>query len=149
MSYRRIRRALTRASLAVAAAAFGALPLVSTPPSAAAAPAAEPPWHRITFPVQEHVSYSDDFGASRAQGSHEGNDLMGAKLDHELAATDGTVTMLRVDDGSGISGNMLTLKADDGWFFYYIHINNDTPGTDDAANPAEFRFAPGIHVGSK
>src|SRR3954451_2439967 len=136
------RAVVSVASLAVAAVA--ALPFVAASPAAAD----EPPWHRITFPVQEKVSYSDDFGAARAQGAHEGNDLMGDKLDHELAATDGTVTMLRVD-GPGISGNMLTLKADDGWFFYYIHINNDTPGTDDGANPPEFRFAPGIKVGSK
>jgi hypothetical protein len=97
------------------------------------------------------VSYTDDFGAPRAGGRiHQGNDLMGKKLFHELAATDGTVTSLKVDDpNGGISGNMLTLKADDGWFFYYIHINNDTPGTDDAANPPEYRFAPGITVGSK
>ena len=112
--------------------------LASPPPAAAD----EPPYHRIVFPVQEKVSYSDDWGAPRAGGkTHQGNDLMGAKLDHEVAATDGTVTSLRVDDGTGISGNMLTLKADDGWFFYYIHINNDTPGTDDAANPPEWRFA--------
>ena len=139
-----LRRAVVSlASLAVATVA--ALPFVAASPAAAD----EPPWHRITFPVQEKVSYSDDFGAARAQGTHQGNDLMGAKLDHELAATDGTVTMLRVDGSGGISGNMLTLKADDGWFFYYIHINNDTPGTDDGANPPEFRFAPGIKVGSK
>src|SRR2546423_1571127 len=115
-------------------------------PVAAEGLGAGPEYHRIRFPVQEAVSYSDDFGAPRAGArTHEGTDLMGRKLDHELAATDGTVTWVKVDDGAaGNSGNMLTLKADDGWFFYYIHINNDSPGTDDAANPAEFRFAPGI-----
>src|SRR5438477_10939925 len=110
--------------------------LVAGLPGAPAGAADEPAWHRIHFPVREKVSFSDDFGAPRAGGrSHQGNDLMGAKLDHELAVVDGTVTSVRVADGTGISGNMLTLKADDGWFFYYIHINNDTPGTDDGANP--------------
>ena len=55
--------------------------------------------NRIVFPVQEKVSYSDDFGAARAGGrKHQGNDLMGAKLDHELAAADGVISWVKVDD---------------------------------------------------
>src|SRR2546423_305077 len=100
--------------------------------------------------VERPMDDSDDFGAPRAGGrTHQGNDLMGAKLDHEVAVVDGTVSWVRIEDGTGISGNMLKLTAKDGWFFYYIHINNDTPGTDDGANPAEYRFAPGIGEGSK
>jgi hypothetical protein len=90
------------------------------------------------------VSYFDDFGGAR---QHPGNDLMGAKLDHELAANDGTITFARADS-SGHSGNMLILTGTDGWKYWYIHINNDTPGTDDAKNPAARRFAPGIKLGS-
>ena len=103
--------------------------------------------HRITFPVQERVSYSDDWLAPRAGHRHQGNDLMGAKLMHEVAAVDGVISSVRIADGTNISGNMLTLKGDDGWFYYYIHINNDTPGTDDGLNPPEWRFAPGIAQG--
>ena len=40
-------------------------------------------YHPLTFPVREPVHYYDDFGGVR---QHPGNDLMGAKLDHELAA---------------------------------------------------------------
>src|SRR5437588_12354465 len=127
MRFRHLFTALTIAAASV--------PLLAVRPAAAD----EPAYHRIVFPVQEKVSFSDDFGAARAGGrSHQGNDLMGAKLDHELAAVDGTVTSLKVADGTGISGNMLTLRGDDGWFYYYIHVNNDTPGTDDGANPPEF-----------
>jgi hypothetical protein len=100
-------------------------------------------WRPLTFPVQEHVTYTDDFGGPR---NHPGNDLMGAKLDHELAANDGTITFAR-SDSSGHSGNMLILTGTDGWKYWYIHINNDDPGTDDGANPAQWRFAPGIGVG--
>ena len=71
---------------------------------------------------------------------------MGAKLDHELAANDGTITFVR-GDSSGHSGNMLILTGTDGWKYWYLHINNDTPGTDDGRNPARWRFAPGIAVG--
>jgi hypothetical protein len=100
-------------------------------------------YHPLTFPVREPVHYFDDFGGVRR---HPGNDLMGAKLDHELAANDGTITFVR-GDSSGHSGNMLILTGTDGWKYWYIHINNDTPGTDDGANPTKWRFAPGIANG--
>src|SRR5438132_9484107 len=108
---RALRRVLVFLSLAVATLATGV-------PGAPAGAADEPAWHRIHFPVREKVSFSDDFGAPRAGGrTHQGNDLMGAKLNHELAVVDGTVTSLKVADGSGISGNMLTLRGGDGWFY--------------------------------
>ncbi|MFN8036893.1 MAG: M23 family metallopeptidase [Acidimicrobiia bacterium] len=118
--------------------------------AAAGAPPAEPPYHRIRFPVDGPVSYSDDFGACRSGCTrrHQGNDLMGTKLEREVAATDGTITFVRGDAG-GNSGNMLELTATDGWKYWYIHINNDTPGTDDGANPPEWRFAPGIERGTR
>jgi len=100
-------------------------------------------YHPLTFPVVEQVHYFDDFGGVRR---HPGNDLMGAKLDHELAANPGTITFVR-SDSSGHSGNMLILTGDDGWKYWYIHINNDTPGTDDGKNPTAWRFAPGIAQG--
>jgi hypothetical protein len=40
------------------------------------------------------------------------------------------------------------LSAMDGTY-WYIHINNDTPGTDDGKNPKKWILAPGIHEGSK
>jgi hypothetical protein len=110
--------------------------------------AAEPEYRRIHFPVEGAVSFSDDFGAPRTGHTHEGNDLMGKKLQHLLAAVDGTVTYAKVDL-TGTSGNMLTIKDAEGWQYRYIHINNDTPGTDDGLNPPEFIFAPGIVNGTK
>ena len=96
-----------------------------------------PQYHRITFPVTGTVHYSDDFGDCRdgCTRHHEGNDLMGAKLMHELAANDGTIAFAHADS-SGTAGNMLILTGNDGWEYWYIHINNDTPGTDDGKNPA-------------
>src|SRR2546423_14098177 len=129
---RALRRVLVFLSLAVATLATGV-------PGAPAGAADEPAWQRIHFPVREKVSYGDDWGAPRAGGrTHQGNDLMGAKLDHEVAVADGTIQWVKVDDATNISGNMLSLKGDDGWTYWYIHINNDTPGTDDRANPPEY-----------
>jgi hypothetical protein len=50
-------------------------------------------------------------------------------------------------DATGLSGNMLTITDADGWQYLYIHINNDTPGTDNGANVYEQAFVDGIRVG--
>ncbi len=124
----------------------------AAPASASAAPLVTPTgvkYHRITFPVAGKVTYTDDFGACREGCTrvHQGNDLLGAKLMHEVAATDGVIEFLH-GANSGTEGNMLSLRGNDGWDYWYIHINNDTPGTDDGANPGKWRFARGIAVGT-
>jgi hypothetical protein len=102
----------------------------------------------ITVPIQGSFTYRDDFGDARSSGSvHEGNDLMVGKSRPLLAVTDATVRRVFVDNGTASQGNMLVLRDSDGWEYWYIHINNDTPGTDDGLNPLEHAFAPGIAVG--
>jgi hypothetical protein len=124
---------------------------VTTLAAAAPAHAANegPEYREIHFPVEGSVSFSDDYGDPRSSGRvHEGNDLMGTKLQHLLAATDGTVQSAKLD-ASNLSGNMLILKDADGWTYRYIHVNNDTPGTDDGLNPPDYAFAPGMVAGTK
>ncbi len=101
------------------------------------------------MPVAGRVSYADTFGAARSGGrSHEGQDLMAAKHTPLVATVDGTVTSLTWSN-SGLSGNSLTITDSDGWRYVYIHLNNDTPGTDDGANVYEKAFADGMAKGQK
>jgi hypothetical protein len=65
------------------------------------------------------------------------NAAKGAKL---LATKAGTVVELRHRSG----GNSLYLRGDDGWFYCYLHINNDRPGTDDASNLVVNTWGPGL-----
>ena len=103
----------------------------------------------MTFPVLGKVNFADTFGAPRSGGrSHQGTDIMGAKMLKLVAAADGTVTALRPDN-PGLSGNSMTITDADGWRYVYIHINNDTPGTDDGRNVYDHAFASGIRRGSK
>ena len=108
--------------------------------------------HRaIHFPVQGAVRFYDDFGNCRGTNCsrrHEGNDLMGSKLQRLVAARDATVRWMRLD-GSGNGGNLLSLRDSAGWEYWYIHINNDNPGTDDGAGGRRWAIAPGISVGTK
>ncbi|MCU1352216.1 MAG: hypothetical protein JWM05_1425 [Acidimicrobiales bacterium] len=100
----------------------------------------------IVFPVIGTVSWTDTYLAPRSGGRlHEGQDLMGAKMLKLVAAVSGTVVELKW--GSG--GNSLYLKGDDGWYYNYLHINNDTPGTDDGKNDFKYAFAPGMAIGSR
>jgi hypothetical protein len=106
----------------------------------------------IVFPVAGPVTFSDTFGACRSgcTRGHEGTDLMGPKLTPLVAARDATVTWLKdtaTPDGS--QGNYLMLRDSDGWQYFYVHVNNDSPGTDDGANPKEWIFGPGIERGAK
>ena len=139
----------TRRALAAAAALFGVLGAALAGTSSSAAAEEGPEFRPIHFPVEGAVNFSDDFGDPRSGGrSHEGNDLMGAKLQKLLAAVDGKVTFSRTD-ASGLSGNMLTITDAEGWSYRYIHINNDSPGTDDNLNPLEWIFAPGLLSGGR
>jgi hypothetical protein len=138
-----------RRAVVLALVLVGALAGVGSPAEAAVSPEGKE-FRVITFPVAGPVTYRDDFGACRdgCSRSHQGNDIMGAKLMPLVAAADARVTFVRTDS-SGSSGNMVTLTGDDGWSYSYMHVNNDTPGTDDGLNPAEYRFAPGIVAGAR
>ena len=110
-----------------------------------------PEYRKIVFPVQETVSYSDTWGACRGTNCsrrHQGQDLIGQRMHRLVAAVSGTITKLQIDTG-GTAGNYAVLTDAEGWSYWYMHINNDTPGTDDGLNPPAFRFAPGITVGTK
>ncbi|MCW2607431.1 MAG: N-acetylmuramoyl-L-alanine amidase, partial [Frankiales bacterium] len=106
----------------------------------------------LVFPVLGATSYSDNWLACRSGCArmHMGQDLMGPKMSPLVAAFDGVVSS--VSRGGG-SGNYLVISADrgpaTGWSAVYVHVNNDTPGTDDGAGTAAFAFPAGIDVGAR
>jgi hypothetical protein len=137
--------------LAVGAALLALAAGGTTLPARAAVDPADPTVviRRIaSLPVQGSFTYRDDFGDPRTGHTHQGNDLMVGKLRPLLAVNDATVRRIFVDNGTATQGNMLVLRDGDGWEYWYLHINNDTPGTDDGLNPPEFAFAAGITAGA-
>jgi hypothetical protein len=72
---------------------------------------------------------------------------MAPKMTKEMAAVSGTVT-LQVRTRDGLPWYTVWLAGDDGRGYYYSHINNDTPGTDDGRGGFEYAFAPGIVTGT-
>ena len=131
-----MRRPLVAAAVALCAALLA--------PDAARAQDAQV--HDILFPVIGEVTYTDTFGAPRGSGrTHEGQDLMGDKMQPLVAADSGVITMLTWPEPS--YGYYIELTADDGWTYSYVHINDDTPGTDDGAAERDDVYGPGIDEG--
>ncbi len=97
----------------------------------------------MVFPVAGEHSYSNTFGAPRSDGrTHEGTDIYADKLTPVVAVADGTVIRTAVGD---LAGRYIVIRHTDGWLSYYLHLNNDTPGTDDGLGG---EWLPGIEVGA-
>lgn len=100
----------------------------------------------IIFPVKEVVNFSDDFGNARSGDRlHEANDLMAPKMTPILAAKGGRIISAPTTEPS--YGYNLSILGDDGYTYNYLHINNDTPGTDDGLGGILNAYAPGISRG--
>ncbi len=101
----------------------------------------------IIFPVIGPVSYHDDFSDPRSGHLHEGNDLMGKKMQTLISPVDGEVVSMELPEATW--GYSVTLRDSEGYTYHYLHINNDTPGTDDHKGGPMFAYAPDISVGRK
>ncbi len=131
MVFRRVFTSLVVALAMVTAAA---------PPTAAAGDLL------IRFPqLDEQTDFVDSWGMARSEGrSHQGTDLMGTKLAPVVAVLDGVIdTMLRTPR----AGYHIVIDHGDGVRSWYMHLNNDTPGTDDHRGGPENAFAEGLAVG--
>jgi len=106
------------------------------------------PAHQIVFPVLGTVEFSDDYGAPRPQGRHEGIDILAPRHALALAAEAGRV---RFYTGSGRAGCMLYLDGKSGTTYYYIHLNNDlTTGNDNRGGcKVGVSYAKGLKSGTR
>lgn len=88
----------------------------------------------LTFPQEVAMTqFTSSFGAARGARSHQGNDLMAPKMTEVYAAADGIVTWIRE---GGSAGRYVVIAHADDWETSYMHLNNDTPGTDDGRAPS-------------
>ncbi len=137
----RLIAAAVALALAVAAPVAAQEPPPEEPPPEEPAP--EPrEVHGIVFPVAGPHHYTDTWGAPRGARRHEGTDIMADKMVPVVAAASGTVGWIHDEQGGNCCA--MALEHDDGWSSWYIHMNNDTPGTDDGQG---WGFADGIAEG--
>lgn len=121
--------------------------LTTTVGTAAATP-------EIWFPVQvdDQIAYSDTWGHPRSGGrTHKGVDIMTPQMQPTYAAASGWIRRAYGgDDRSCLDGGHCTsygllLHGDDGRSYFYLHLNDDTPGRPngcDHRGGAENAFSP-------
>ena len=131
------------------AAAVSAAVLVMLPGVAQAHenPETELPFE-TRFPQEMEVtSFFSSYGDPRPGGRrHQGNDLMAPKMTEVYAFAAGVV---RVISEAQRPGRFVIIEHEGGWETYYIHLNNDTPGTDDGHADWSLTVAPGIEEGTR
>ena len=87
----------------------------------------------IVFPVEAPVdSYADTWGAPRGGGrTHEGTDILAPQMREVYAAAAGEIIKADGEDcpaGLPCESYYLAVAGDDGRGYFYVHLNNDTPG---------------------
>ena len=116
------RRTITRGVLTLLLVALVAGPAAASPESSHGVPT-------FVFPVVGPYRYTNDFGDPRAQGRHEGNDILAPKGSPAVAVEDGKIKFwddlrpgrLHADPRCSASGTT----------YLYIHLNNDLTKAND------------------
>jgi murein DD-endopeptidase MepM/ murein hydrolase activator NlpD len=104
----------------------------AAPTDVASAHEIEGPPFEFHFPQETEVTeFSSGFGARRSGGRrHGGIDIMAPKLTQVYAVAPG---IIRTVGESSKAGRYIEIDHMGGWTTMYVHLNNDNPGTDDAA----------------
>jgi len=99
------------------------------------------------FPHADSTAeFHNDWGASRSGGRrHKGTDVFSDKLTPVRAIADGFVERVRQ---SPRSGWYVWISHADGYSSWYMHLNNDEPGTDNGRGGEEHAIAPGVEKGA-
>lgn len=130
-------------ALARTALVTGLLVAVTLP--ASASPNIPP---ELRFPQEiSETQFHSSFGHARSGGRrHRGNDLMAPKMTEVYAVADGVIEIIRT---SRLGGRYLGIDHGSGWESYYMHLNNDYPGTDGGGADWAYTIAPGLKEGSE
>ena len=94
----------------------------------------------LVFPVVGTGRYSPGFWSIRGGAFHHATDILAAKMTPVVAVASGTIVYMNSRCCT------VHIRHDDGWTTKYLHLNNDTPGTDDGQG---WGIAPGLTVGTK
>jgi len=93
----------------------------------------------------EEIEFDDDWSERRPGGRrHRGTDVKSPKGTPVLAVADGVVVEMKWHRAGGWS---VHLRHADGWSTGYLHLNDDTPGTNDGKGGEATAFAPGLAEG--
>ncbi len=100
----------------------------------------------LVFPQpSEATEFVNSWGNARSGGRHhQGTDLLAPQMTPVVAAADGEIKKF----GNGPrSGYYIVISHRDGYETWYMHMNNDTPGTDDGRGAPEYTYVATLEVG--
>lgn len=103
----------------------------------------------IAFPVAGSVTFTDTYTANRGGGTrrHQATDIFGDKGKPVHAVVEGEICFAPgIGEPEPYYGYILRICAD-GITYSYVHLNNDSPGTDDGRGGYQAAYAPGIREG--
>lgn len=98
------------------------------------------------FPVLGSSSYTNDYTSPRSNGQHNAIDIIANKHQPVVSAADGTVE--RVFSPQPSWGYSVVIKSTGGYCYWYIHLNNDNPGTDDGKGGEMKAYAADMNAGN-
>ena len=101
----------------------------------------------ITFPVIGSATYGNDYNAPRGNVTHHAIDIIAKKGQLLVAAVNGTIVDVQYPQPSW--GYSVTIRDDDGYRYTYIHMNDDTPGTNDGRGGAMNAYAADVREGNR
>lgn len=100
------------------------------------------------FPVIGNASFSNDFDAPRAlNGVHHATDIFAAKMAPIVAPVSGTIFYVNSPQASW--GMSVGVRDAGGYEYRFIHMNNDTPGTDDGRADEMYAYAQDMKTGNR
>jgi peptidoglycan hydrolase-like protein with peptidoglycan-binding domain len=91
----------------------------------------------LVFPVGGDATAGDrsGFWDGRADGTHHAQDILAPKLTPVYSVANGTIAYVNFSRNPAYLNPerccTLVIDHDDGWQSWYLHLNNDSPGTDD------------------
>jgi peptidoglycan hydrolase-like protein with peptidoglycan-binding domain len=137
---------------AVVLVLVAALLMISAPAAAAATISyGDPVDYDLEFAVDGPTEFKDTFGACRdgCSRGHEGIDIFATKGTPVVASANGTVRYVNWSRSQGLNPARccsVVIDHDDGWQSRYLHLNNDSKGTDDGKG---WGVADGITPGAR
>jgi murein DD-endopeptidase MepM/ murein hydrolase activator NlpD len=143
-------RAFSRAVIAVTLVSVGVLSAqpASAHSSAQTSSGGSSEFELTVFPHRTaDVQFTDSWGNRRSGGrSHKGTDIISPRGTEVLAVADGVVTEM---GESRLSGYFIRIAHAGGWITSYLHLNNDTLGTDDGNGGSWTAFYPTLIEGDE
>ena len=99
-----------------------------------------------TFPVLGKSSFTNDFSAPRGSETHNAIDIIAGKHQPIVSATDGVIEHVFSPQPSW--GYSIVIRSTGNYCYWYIHMNNDKPGTDDGKGGEMRAYAADMRPGN-